>query len=390
MSKRILLVDDEPNILNGYRRHLRKLFDVEVAENGTQAIERLDQDEAYAVVVSDMQMPDVSGVQVLAHAAKLHPDTVRIMLTGNADQKTAVVAVNEGRIFRFLNKPCEPEVLAKALDAGLRHYQLVRAEHNLLSKTLGGSVSLMTEVLSLVNPTAFGSSTRIRNLTRQMCAKLSIANAWEVEVAAMLSKIGCVSVPQATLERWYAAEKLTEDEQKMIDAHPQVGAGLVRKIPRLQGVAKLIEMQNVRLDQPKKGEGGDVEEVPIGAKVLKVLVDYDALLSASSVADAMGVILNDRKAWYEPTITKTLKEIVGEGYVTRSLKIPELKFGMVFEQDVQTVDGSILVTKGQWVNESIIRRLQNFERSQGVRQPISVREYTDDIPAEAAAEPAVV
>ena len=384
MCKRILLVDDEPNVLNGYKRHLRKLFDVEVADGGAQAIKRIEADEAYAVVVSDMQMPDVSGVQVLAHAAKVHPDTVRIMLTGNADQNTAVCAVNEGRIFRFLNKPCEPEALAQALNAGTQQYQLLRAERNLLSKTLGGSVSLMTEVLSMVHPTAFGSSSRIRNLTRQICAKLSLANAWEVEIAAMLSKIGCVSVPTPTLEKWYADKALTEEEKKMIEAHPQVGANLVRKIPKLQGVAKIIALQNCRVDR-KTCQGQEPgEEVPIGARVLKVLVDYDVLLGSNSTLKAMEVIANERKSWYDPKVIEALQQIVKESEVVRSLMIAELKFGMIFEQDVKTTDGSTLVTKGQEVNESIIRRLQNFHRSQGVQQPIAVKEVSETPPVEKA------
>ncbi|PQO28685.1 HD domain-containing phosphohydrolase [Blastopirellula marina] len=382
MIKRVLLVDDEPNILNGYKRHLRKQFEVEVAEGGGQAIQRLDSDEAYAVVVSDMQMPGVSGVQVLAHAARLHPDTVRVMLTGNADQQTAVVAVNEGRIFRFLNKPCQPDLLAQTLEEGLRQYQLLRTEHNLLSKTLGGSVSLMTEVLSLVNPLAFGSSSRIRHLTRKICAHLSITNAWEVEAAAMLSKIGCVSVPQQTLEKWYGAKPLTPDEQQMIDAHPLVGASLVRKIPRLNGVAKIIERQNCRLDRPCQGDSPD-EEIPLGARVLKVLVDYDALISTASAKKAIEVLANQRKTWYDATVVAALVEILQESEVIRMLSIAELKFGMLFDQDVKTNDGSILVTKGQEVNESIIRRLQNFERSQGVQQPIAVRELC----GESASEP---
>ncbi|WP_158545393.1 HD domain-containing phosphohydrolase [Bremerella cremea] len=385
MIKRVLLVDDEPNILNGYKRHLRKQFDVEVAEGGGQAIERLESDEAYAVVVSDMQMPEVSGIQVLSHAAKRHPDTVRVMLTGNADQHTAVVAVNEGHIFRFLNKPCQPDLLAKTLEDGLRHYQLLRAEHTLLSKTLGGSVSLMTEVLSLVNPIAFGSSSRIRHLTRQICARLSIPNAWEVEIAAMLSKIGCVSVPNTILEKWYGAKPLTAEEQHMVDTHPAVGASLVRKIPRLNGVAKIIELQNRRLDQPARKEECPDEEIPLGAKVLKVLVDYDKLISTTSAQHVIEVLANQRKTWYDPQVVNALKAVLQESEVLRAITIAELKLGMLFDQDVKTSDGSILVTRGQEVNESIIKRLQNFDRSQGVQQPIAVRELT----GEPVPEPAI-
>ena len=86
----------------------------------------------YAVVVSDMRMPGMDGVEFLAWARAQHPDTVRIMLTGNADQGTAMAAVNKGAIFRFLTKPCDPELFGQTLDQAVRQHQLLTAEQSLL------------------------------------------------------------------------------------------------------------------------------------------------------------------------------------------------------------------------------------------------------------------
>src|SRR6184192_4097590 len=102
----------------------------------------------YVVVVADMQMPGMNGVQFLTKAEAFSPDTVRIMLTRNADQKTAADAVNQGHVFRFLNKPCSPEQLAVTLTAGLKQYKLITAERELLESTLNGSVKLLTDILS--------------------------------------------------------------------------------------------------------------------------------------------------------------------------------------------------------------------------------------------------
>ena len=125
MNKSILLVDDESNILQGFKRHLHRNYDLELAVGGQAALDLIADHGPFAVVVSDMQMPEMSGVELLREVSRRSRHTVRVMLTGNADQQTAVDAVNEGSIFRFLNKPCKPEELALTLDAGIEHSVLM-------------------------------------------------------------------------------------------------------------------------------------------------------------------------------------------------------------------------------------------------------------------------
>lgn len=105
MSEKILLVDDDSNILEGFRRTLSREFLMETALGGEQALKLVADNGPYAVVVSDMRMPGMDGIQLLIRIKSVSPDTIRIMLTGNADMETAVDAINEGSIFRFLNKP---------------------------------------------------------------------------------------------------------------------------------------------------------------------------------------------------------------------------------------------------------------------------------------------
>ena len=140
MSDKILFVDDEPGVLEGYRRLLHKEFSVETAvgaQDGLTAIAAA-QEDAYAVIVSDMRMPEMNGVQFLSRVRTISADSVRIALTGYADIQTASNAVNEGSIFRFLIKPCEKEVLARALTAGLVQHGLVIAEKGAAGKNPEG------------------------------------------------------------------------------------------------------------------------------------------------------------------------------------------------------------------------------------------------------------
>src|SRR5262245_28427095 len=104
MSERILCVDDEPNVLAGYQRQLRKHYDIEIAQGGEQGLAAIQEKGPYAVIVSDMRMPGMNGAQFLARAKELAPHSVRMLLTGYSDQKAAISAVNDGHIFRFLTK----------------------------------------------------------------------------------------------------------------------------------------------------------------------------------------------------------------------------------------------------------------------------------------------
>ena len=246
MAEKILLVDDDSNILDGYRRSLSKEFLMETALGGTEALALATDNGPYAVVISDMRMPGMDGIQLLSNIKAVSPDTIRVMLTGNADKETAINAINEGSIFRFLNKPCSKEMMARTITAALVQYRLVTAEKQLLEQTLIGSLQVLTEVLSLVNPAAFSRAEPARRYIRHIVSSMKLGTPWQYEVAAMLSQLGCVTLATETIETVYRGEKLSPDEQAQYEAHPSVAYALLSKIPRLEPIAWMIEQQNRR------------------------------------------------------------------------------------------------------------------------------------------------
>ncbi len=127
-ANRILFVDDDPFILSSYRRQLRRRFSMETAASGEEGCASLERDGPFAVVVADMRMPGMSGIDFLRKVKSRFPDVVRMMLTGNADLDLAVTCVNEGSIFRFLTKPCRPETLTRSLEEGVEQHRLITAE----------------------------------------------------------------------------------------------------------------------------------------------------------------------------------------------------------------------------------------------------------------------
>ncbi len=127
------MVDDEINILQGYRRQYRNDFDVCVAKGPEEGLKAVTEDGPFAVVVSDFKMPGMNGVEFLMKVRELAPNTIRIMLTGFADTKVARQAMKEGAIFRFLTKPCSPGHMKIALDAGIAQIARLDSLKNLNS-----------------------------------------------------------------------------------------------------------------------------------------------------------------------------------------------------------------------------------------------------------------
>ena len=123
MPDRILLIDDEAHVLDAYRRSLRNRYPLDVASSAEEAVMLIEARGPYAVVVTDLCMPGMDGMELLARLNQARPHIMRIMITGKADLGTAIDAVNRGQAFRFLEKPCPPETLIQAIDDALDSYQ---------------------------------------------------------------------------------------------------------------------------------------------------------------------------------------------------------------------------------------------------------------------------
>jgi CheY-like chemotaxis protein len=330
-------------------------------------------------VVSDMRMPEMDGTQLLRKVKVIAPDAVRIMLTGDADVLSAVSAVNEGSIFRFLTKPCNKDTLGKALTAGLMQHRLLTAEKDLLENTLQGSIQVLTEVLSLVNPTAFGRALRVRRYIHHVATKMALASPWRFEVAAMMSQLGCVTLHPETIEAVYAGRKLPPDEQKRFDAHPGVARDLLSKIPRMEPIAWMIAHQN---DSAAAGAttGGDIAKVAtadmrLGSNLLQATLAFDELVSKGlSQAEAASRLSREHTS-FDPRIFEALAHLDGEkkGTEVRSCDVDELiPYDMVLEEELRTKTGMLLVSKGQDITPTLILKLKNFLEKGAIGRKVAI------------------
>ena len=375
MAEKILCVDDEVNILLSLQRQLRKQFQLESALGPEQALATIERDGPYAVVVSDLQMPGMNGLQLLAKVREISPETVRIMLTGQADMDTAIAAVNQGNIFRFLTKPCSAEELAGTLDDAVEQHRLVTAERNLLENTLRASVKVLTEVLSLVHPAAFSRASRIHRYVRHMAATLKLHDAWQYEVAALLSQVGCITLEPGALDRMYTGDELSDEEKRMFAAHPAAGGELLANIPRLEAVASMIANQNLSFGQTPSGPAGVPKQtVASGAHLLRAALDFDRLITRNRSSEETLTQMRLREQDYDPECLKALAAYVApeRGMAMRVLKSAELLPGMVVDQDVRSKTGLLLLAKGQEVTLSVLGRLRAFAAKVGIAEPVRV------------------
>ncbi|RMG18668.1 MAG: response regulator [Deltaproteobacteria bacterium] len=356
-------------MLQGLRRTLFRHFDVETADRPEAGLEVLARED-FAVVVSDMRMPGMNGAQLLARAQELKPDTTRILLTGQADLDAAIAAVNEGGIFRFLTKPCPAEVLNRALSEGVRHFQLLRTERELLEQTLQGTVKVLTDILSLVSPGTFARSSLIEGFVSHMVEKLGLDDPWKYKVAARMSRIGCITLSSETLDKLYAGMRLDEEERRRFEAHPKTGGDLLRQIPRFEEIAEMIAHQN----EPCRG-CLDGDAVALGAGLLRTASEMDTrVMRGATMAQAIADL--SAHPDYEPRLLALLEDFRRDASysdLVRSVTLKDLQPFMILDEDVKTLNGQVIVKRGREVTGVLIQRLRNFASGAGIKEPIRVR-----------------
>ncbi len=382
---KILFVDDEPNILRAYQRQLRDDYKVEIARSGKVGLEYLAERGPFAVVVSDMQMPEMNGIEFLQAVQEGAPETVRVMLTGKVDEGVAVQAVNESNIFRFLNKPCTMDELKIAVRDAAAQYELITAEKDLLQNTLSGSVKLLTDILSLVSPQSFGETMQLRDSIRKIAKELDPKNSWAIELAAMLSDIGMITLPDTIAEKARNGQTLTQTEQELVTTVPITSESLITNIPRLKSVAKIVRYVQKNYDgtgAPSDETQG--EKLPLGSRIIHALRDFSRLEAELESQEASLASLRAQAGKYDPVVLDSIgKVLVGEQREKENeetkifeINVQQLCVGQRLLADVKTLDGVLLITAGSEVTELVQGRIVNYADAVGVQEPLTVDALT--------------
>lgn len=373
MRSTILVVDDEPNVLEGLSLHLLRKYNVVTATSGPEALAALSEEPRISVIVSDLRMPEMDGAQFLGRAREVVPDSVRILLTGHADVDGAMRAINEGGVFKVLTKPCPPGQLLNTIAAAEHHYQVVEADRIMLEQTMAGAIRALTDVLGHTNPASYRRAALIKRTASDIAAALDINPRWPVEVAAALSQLGFLTVPGETVERLFAGGELSEAERSKIGRVPAINEQLLARIPRLEPVRALLNSLSRPYRKPQsETPGGSRDPIDRASQVVRVAVDFEALMGAGDHA-ALAVDTMRSRDCYDPAVLDALESVRGRGhgFEIRMLRVGALKPGMIFADDVKLSNGALLVTRGFEITPSFLDRAQHM-RDGAVREPIRV------------------
>jgi response regulator RpfG family c-di-GMP phosphodiesterase len=364
---RVLFVDDEENVLHGLSRLVHGLVDAELITSPLVAAELLETAEndgsgGYAAIVSDMRMPVMDGAALLKHARTVSPDTTRLLLTGYADLHSAISAVNEGNIFRFLTKPCSAAHLRGALGAAVEQHQLLVDRRELLDQTLRGAVEALVETLAMAEPVAFARAARLRRLARAVTTALRLPDPWQVEVAAQLGEIGVVTLPESALHALANGGCTDPTISAMLDRLPQLADDVLRRIPRLEAVRDIVREQEP-VDLPQ----GSRANASRPARILQAVREYDAMV-ARGMDEAEAIALLRQRPRHDKDILDKLQAIasVPDAAAVREVDPSSLWVGAVMAADLHSSNGLLLVARGQPLTHQLLARLRNYADLSGL------------------------
>ncbi|MGH1493074.1 MAG: response regulator [Acidimicrobiales bacterium] len=363
---RVLFVDDEPQLLESIKLAVRKQYRVTTAGSGQEALDLFaasDLDKPFDCVVSDMRMPEMTGARLLTTLREKYPDVPRLLLSGQSDFESALQAINDAKIFRFLTKPCSRELLIESIDEALQQARLRETERELLDHTLSGTVSMLTEVLGLVSSSAYSRTVRLRETVNGMSAALNRSVPWDLNLATNLSQLGFVVLPTAE-------NGPTETDGQ----HVGIAVELLGKIARMETVSSIVSHQLDDRPPVASADPADWSVDALNIEMLRVAVAFDALvvkgLSRIGAADALQAM----PAPPPKFLTDTLKTFTpgSEEMVEVEVTVAQLVVGMRLTENIMTTGGPKLVSGDTVLTAVLIGRIKAFAKGNGVVEPISV------------------
>jgi len=234
----VLLVDDEAAMLRVYERILGRRFEVCAVNSAAAGLAMLAKRE-FAVIVSDIRMPEMDGVEFLSEARARAPTAVRMALTGHADLGSAMELVNRGNVYRFLTKPIETNDLVAAIEACVERHRLVNGERKVLESTLRNGVKMLTELLMVMNPKAFRRVRKVAVLTRGAAEFLHLPDPWHYELAATLQSIGPAFLPEETIRQINAGWAMPQSGSEVVTVALEFERRIARGLDKAQALEEM-------------------------------------------------------------------------------------------------------------------------------------------------------
>lgn len=410
----VLVVDDEEVVLVALRDTLtREGYHVTIAANGAEALGRL-KEQVFSVVITDQQMPMLTGLEFLSQVKQMQPDATRILITAVLNLSTVIDSINKGEIFRFIVKPwlreellvtvknavqrheliCKNQMLQVAtlamneklmkLNASLEEQLAREADQNAelerlnlaLCENLERSVELCLKTMQTFHPTLGSQARRVYELCHALAEGLHLSpeEGQTLEVSAWLHDIGLVGVPRQLIKRWEESpDALTKAESAVLEQHPVLGEELVGFVHPLKDVGAVIRAHHERFDGTGYPDGLSGTRIPWLGRLLAVAVAYaESKLGGPGTVEAMK---QGRGSAFDPEAVRAFLRCLPQATVPkrqREVRLSDLRPGMVLAQGIYTASGTLLVPDGQRLTEPFIDMLNNHHRIHPLAQSLLV------------------
>lgn len=327
-KERILIVDDEPAILNVLSMKLKKIgYECEIETDGLRALQRI-KGERFHLVMLDINMPYASGTAILKGIKRFDTLLPVIMISGMSSIELVRQTLREGA-YDYLVKPIQSEDLELSVVRALDHGRLLKKDYDhqrWLETEIRKRTEALEDALSEIAKTyddtilALGSALESHDIeTQQHCqrvAKYSLLLAetlgitcedklTDIERGAYLHDIGKIGVPDYILQK---QDKLTDDEWKIIQTHPAIGKTLVENIDFLNGAVPIVYCHHERYDGSGYPNGMRGKEIPIHARIFSVADTLDAIITdrpyrkAMPLSSAKSIIVKERCSQFDPDV----------------------------------------------------------------------------------------
>jgi response regulator RpfG family c-di-GMP phosphodiesterase len=414
IARPILIVDDEEIVLVALRDTLlREGYNVVASPHAIHALSVLKHQE-FSVVITDQQMPMVSGLEFLAQVRDIQPQATRILITAVLSLSTVIDAINKGEIYRFIVKPwLREELLATVKNAVQRHdlisnnarlqaatqemnrqlqelnraleTQVARvAEQNAQlvefgrsqEENLRRSIELCVQTMRTFYPTLGNQARRVAALCQAMAggSDLPPTQKETLEISGFIYDIGLVGVPRQLIKRWQdAPDRLSKAEWTLIHQHPILGQELAAFVQHLTGVGPTIRGHHERFDGTGYPDQLAGENIPWLARLLAVAVAHaESNLEPKLAAEMIG---KGSGSAFDPEAVRIFLRAAPKAVVPgkqRVVELADLRPGMVLAEGVYSENGLLLIPDGQRLTAIYIDKLQNFNRITPITQLLLV------------------
>lgn len=358
---RVLFVDDQAEVLDSLRIHVSEICEPMVAQTAEEGLEIFKEHGPFTIVVSDQALPGMNGADFLAMVIRRDPYCSTMLLTGHGAYSDAIQAVNDGHVFRLLDKPYSPQALRDAIQAGIRQRQLVESEKILLQETLVGAVNALTETLATVKPLFFGRAQRVKRLAGEMARYLNFPHVWQVETAAVFSQLASITLPEEEAENVFQRKRLVPKIEKLVRKFPEVIDHLLGNIPRLEEVREILDCLMVN-EEPYRAD--DKTLVFQAYEILRAALEYDYIETEGHDSEIALATLKGGKKAFQPEAVEAMSQLLHKSktrYLVQELSMNELEVGMRLAQDLKLETEMLVAPKGTDISRHFLQVLHNYE-----------------------------